>query len=268
MMEATNDVTYGLPIMMTVMMAKWVGDMLSEGMFDLYIDLNRIPFLLWEPPSYMAKLTAEQVMKSSVVQFREVERVGLIYDILAETTHNGFPVVNEDGKFVGFILRSQLITILRKHAFSDTRSRVVNYYTSLSLDDFLQDYPRITALEDITIAPEERLKYIDLTPYMQLSPHSVHPITLVDRVFTLFRTMGLRHLTVVDVDNVPIGIITRKDLVYLEDSSVHFHQSTMNLERAGSATYSNQVTLSSPPLFGVAGEEEGFSKSFDGHDEL
>ena len=98
---------------------------------------------------------------------------------------------------------------------------------------------------------------------MQLSPYSVHPITLLDRVFTLFRTMGLRffftsypviseyllkslnscplvffvffllfcffqkkyrHLTVVDVDNRPIGMITRKDLVYLEESSAHLHR--------------------------------------------
>eukprot|EP00008_Paramoeba_atlantica_P009645 CAMPEP_0201497812 /NCGR_PEP_ID=MMETSP0151_2-20130828/67937_1 /ASSEMBLY_ACC=CAM_ASM_000257 /TAXON_ID=200890 /ORGANISM="Paramoeba atlantica, Strain 621/1 / CCAP 1560/9" /LENGTH=106 /DNA_ID=CAMNT_0047888895 /DNA_START=94 /DNA_END=411 /DNA_ORIENTATION=- len=91
------------------------------------------------------------------------------------------------------------------------------------MDDFLQDYPRVTPFEDIFITEEEKVKYMDLSPYMQLSPYSVHPITLLARVFTLFRTMGLRHLTVVDENNEPVGIITRKNLVYLEESSLSLH---------------------------------------------
>ena len=37
--------------------------------------------------------------------------------------------------------------------------------------------------------------------------HSLH------RTYTLFRTMGLRHLLVTDLNNRLVGIITRKDLV-------------------------------------------------------
>lgn len=38
----------------------------------------------------------------------------------------------------------------------------------------------------------------DVTPYMNPSPFTVSPNTSVSQVFNLFRTMGLRHLPVVN----------------------------------------------------------------------
>lgn len=38
----------------------------------------------------------------------------------------------------------------------------------------------------------------DVTPYMNPSPFAVSPNTHVSQVFNLFRTMGLRHLPVVN----------------------------------------------------------------------
>lgn len=42
-----KDITYGLPIMLTLMVAKWVGDIFNEGLYDIHIELKRIPFLHW-----------------------------------------------------------------------------------------------------------------------------------------------------------------------------------------------------------------------------
>ena len=36
-----------------------------------------------------------------------------VHSRLLSTTHYGFPVVTPDGKFVGMILRSQLVVLLR-----------------------------------------------------------------------------------------------------------------------------------------------------------
>ena len=44
--------------------------------------------------------------------------------------------------------------------------------------------------------------YMDLTPYMNPAPFSVHINSPLARVFRLFRTMGLRHLVVVDLENM------------------------------------------------------------------
>lgn len=38
----------------------------------------------------------------------------------------------------------------------------------------------------------------DVTPYMNPCPYTVSPNTRISQVFNLFRTMGLRHLPVVN----------------------------------------------------------------------
>ncbi len=54
---------------------------------------------------------------------------------------------------------------------------------------------------------------LDLEPHMNRSPFSVHHDFQLSLAFRLFRSMGLRHLPVVDDGNQVVGIITRKDLI-------------------------------------------------------
>ena len=54
---------------------------------------------------------------------------------------------------------------------------------------------------------------LDLRPYMNRSPFSVHYDFHSVFCFRLFRSMGLRHLPVVNDANEVVGIITRKDIV-------------------------------------------------------
>ena len=53
---------------------------------------------------------------------------------------------------------------------------------------------------------------VDLRPYMDTSPFSVLETFSIQRAYNLFRSMGLRHLPVVDKCNRVVGILTRKDL--------------------------------------------------------
>uniref|UniRef100_H0Z1D0 Chloride voltage-gated channel 7 n=1 Tax=Taeniopygia guttata TaxID=59729 RepID=H0Z1D0_TAEGU len=131
MMEATGNVTYGFPIMLVLMTAKIVGDYFVEGLYDMHIQLQSVPFLHWEAPVTSHSLTAREVMSTPVTCLRRIERVGTVVDILSDTSsnHNGFPVVesNPDTTQVaglrGLILRSQLIVLL-KHKVGDAAWRL------------------------------------------------------------------------------------------------------------------------------------------------
>ncbi|KAH8945272.1 hypothetical protein BDL97_12G033100 [Sphagnum fallax] len=53
---------------------------------------------------------------------------------------------------------------------------------------------------------------LDLRPYMNRAPLTVRGECSAQRVFIIFRTLGLRHLCVTDSSNRVIGMITRKDI--------------------------------------------------------
>ena len=50
-------------------------------------------------------------------------------------------------------------------------------------------------------------------PYVNQSAISIPSKFSLHRTYIIFRTLGLRHLTVVDDHNHVVGVITRKDLM-------------------------------------------------------
>ena len=50
-------------------------------------------------------------------------------------------------------------------------------------------------------------------PFINISAPKVDENYSLLRTHTLFRTMGLRHLIVIDIYNKVVGIITRKDIM-------------------------------------------------------
>uniref|UniRef100_A0A803YA01 Chloride channel protein n=1 Tax=Meleagris gallopavo TaxID=9103 RepID=A0A803YA01_MELGA len=195
MMEATGNVTYGFPIMLVLMTAKIVGDYFVEGLYDMHIQLQSVPFLHWEAPVTSHSLTAREVMSTPVTCLRRIERVGTVVDILSDTSsnHNGFPVVesNPNTTQVGLGLSA---------------------YPMLLLKDFRDAYPRFPPIQSIHVSQDERECMIDLSEFMNPSPYTVPQEASLPRVFKLFRALGLRHLVVVNNHNEVVGMVTRKDL--------------------------------------------------------
>ncbi|VDO95229.1 unnamed protein product [Soboliphyme baturini] len=123
--EATRNISFGLPIMLTLMTAKWVGDYFNEGIYSMHIQLAEVPILDWDPPQLASCIPAIQVMCPCVTVFREIENVGRIYQTLLQERHHGYPVVDsfdpDDemrpegtfGRLKGLVLRYQLITLLQ-----------------------------------------------------------------------------------------------------------------------------------------------------------
>ncbi len=53
LVESTDQIQYGLPLLVTLMVAKWVGDLFDEGLYDIHIELKEIPLLGWGSPDKM-----------------------------------------------------------------------------------------------------------------------------------------------------------------------------------------------------------------------
>jgi len=148
MIEATGNLTYGFPIMVVLIISKWVGDYFNEGLYDIHIQLAGVPLLGWEPPPLSANTYASEVMSHPVVTLNPMETVGNIVDVLKSTTHNGFPVTDPPdppatgrtfGKMRGLILRSELITLLQHKIFSELYSE---WEGKLDMSLFRKAYPR------------------------------------------------------------------------------------------------------------------------------
>ncbi|PNJ05036.1 CLCN7 isoform 5 [Pongo abelii] len=179
MMEATSNVTYGFPIMLVLMTAKIVGDVFIEGLYDMHIQLQSVPFLHWEAPVTSHSLTAREVMSTPVTCLRRREKVGVIVDVLSDTAsnHNGFPVVEhaddtQPARLQGLILRSQLIVLLKHKVFVE-RSNMGLVQRRLRLKDFRDAYPRFPPIQSIHVSQDERECTMDLSEFMNPSPYTV-----------------------------------------------------------------------------------------------
>jgi len=186
--ESTNEFTYSIPLILAVIIAKWLGDCTTHSIIEEIIEVKSQPFLEWDAPAEFAGTKVEELMHKNVVTFNEVETPQHIKKVLRfcqdpPYKHNGFPVVRQYGKdqgtLRGIISRKQLTHLLRRHKLKEIRPPT-----------------------------------IDLVPHINQWPYTVSPQASIVNVFPLFRLMGLRWLVVTDVDNKVVGIITRKELIH------------------------------------------------------
>uniref|UniRef100_A0A8C4HB77 Chloride channel protein n=1 Tax=Dicentrarchus labrax TaxID=13489 RepID=A0A8C4HB77_DICLA len=96
LIESTNEIAYGLPIMITLMVAKWTGDFFNKGIYDIHIQLRGVPLLEWETEVEMDKLTASDIMEPNLTYVYPHTRVQSLVSILRTTVYHAFPVVTEN----------------------------------------------------------------------------------------------------------------------------------------------------------------------------
>ncbi|KAG7985893.1 hypothetical protein I3843_03G050600 [Carya illinoinensis] len=228
-LELTNNLLL-LPITMIVLLiAKTVGDSFNPSIYEIILHLKGLPFLDANPEPFMRNLTVGELadVKPQVVTLCGVEKVARIVDVLKNTTHNGFPIV--DGGVVaqvgvgngatelhGIILRAHLLQVLKKKWFLSEKRRTEEWevrekFTSIELAE------REGKFEEVAVAREEMEMYVDLHPLTNTTPFTVMESMSVAKAMVLFRQMGLRHLLIVPKfagGGVPpvVGILTRQDL--------------------------------------------------------
>ena len=261
MCEATNQASYTLPMMMAMIVAKGVGDVIMPGITEIGFRLKQYPILQWDTPSVFKFHRVKEIMNHPVITLNRFESIRQLVTVLHQTTHNGFPVIdnpdphhpNRPRRLLGVVLRSQLEEIL----LSDEHLSKLCYLlendpefsappqsksfssiarTAKSNGPYGPSVTTTTTTTTTTTEPgaagasssvvygmgpmeeysEEELSGISID-LGNVYNHclTVHRDVSCSRVFTLFRQIGLRHLIVVDHENVPIGVVTRKDLFFL-----------------------------------------------------
>ncbi|XP_063362160.1 H(+)/Cl(-) exchange transporter 7 [Cydia amplana] len=233
--ETTGQISNALPIIITLVVAKWVGDFFNEGIYDIHIQLAGVPLLPWEPPPLAHNVYASEVMSHPVFTLRTIENVGHVVELLKLVSYNGFPVVDPplaDDQEVhtykrlrGLILRSQLIVLLQNKIYNENEHENANTtWSSFNVDMnmFRKEYPRYPSINDLEIFDWEKTCTIDLRPFMNPSPYTLPTRASLPRLFRLFRALGLRHLPIVNDVNEVVGMVTRKDIARYRVWRHHF----------------------------------------------
>ncbi len=108
----------------------------------------------------------------------------------------------------GLILRKQLQVLIHARVWEQNRR-----FTLAEFRGLMARQSNDTLALDRALTMEDRRARINLAPYMNRSPFSIHRDFWSIYAYRLFRSMGLRHLPVVDDDDQVVGMITRKDLI-------------------------------------------------------
>jgi hypothetical protein len=127
-LEGTGAVKQLMPIILTTVVSKWVGDSFNEGLYHTALELKHIPFLEPQERRRNRNKSAQDVMtpagrrNDGLVMFDETETVHNVLRKLVDNKHNGFPVLRErpDGRkvFVGLVLRNQAYTLIAERHFA------------------------------------------------------------------------------------------------------------------------------------------------------
>lgn len=227
MVELTNDVQFLLPVMVTIMVAKWTGDFITHPIYHALLELKCIPFLDAEPviirkdhnrsSSGVVNLElycAENAMSTPAKVIHIHENIAVLADLLLTTLHGGYPVIkladNGTEVFVGLISRHTIQILLANTDLFKSRENLL-----------LQEEPEVVpldvrqlvfnvddlvcisheVLETYTLESRYQTLYVDLSPYLNQSSPCVQTKFSLHRTYILFRTLGLRHLVVVDEMN-------------------------------------------------------------------
>ncbi|OIW33510.1 hypothetical protein CONLIGDRAFT_659445 [Coniochaeta ligniaria NRRL 30616] len=208
MFELTGALTYVLPIMIAVMLSKWVGDAFSRrGIYESWIHFNAYPFLDnadqggAELTSSIPDVPVSQIMTRTedlVVLTAAGHTISSLASVLESHPYRGFPVVSDprDAVLLGYISRAELSYNLAT-AVRPPRSlppETEAFFSHQPLAD-----PRTT---------------LDLRPWMDQTPLTLPSRTPLHRAVAYFQKLGLRYVLFVDRGQLQ-GLLTKKDVWYV-----------------------------------------------------
>ncbi|KAI5863069.1 chloride channel [Durotheca rogersii] len=206
MFELTGALTYVLPIMVAVMLSKWVGDAFSRrGIYDSWIHFNEYPFLDSGDDGGGAQnvpdIPASQIMtriEDLVVLTATGHTIASLRGVLESCDYRGFPVVSDprDAILLGYISRAELAYNLAAGSKPPRNlpPETETFFSHQPLAD-----PRAT---------------LDLRPWMDQTPLTLPSRSSLHLALSYFQKLGVRYVLFSD-RGVLQGLLTKKDCWYV-----------------------------------------------------
>ncbi|KAI1393828.1 chloride channel [Hypoxylon trugodes] len=201
MFELTGALTYVLPIMVAVMLSKWVGDAFSRrGIYESWIHFNEYPFLdsgdEGGGAQHVPDVPAAQVMtrvEDLVVLTATGHTVASLRSVLNSCNYRGFPVVSDprDAILLGYISRAELAYNLE---VSGLPPEAEAFFSHQPLAD-----PRAT---------------LDLRPWMDRTPLTLPARAGLHLAVAYFQKLGVRYVMFCERGALQ-GLLTKKDCWYV-----------------------------------------------------
>ncbi|KAG2756096.1 hypothetical protein P692DRAFT_20715982 [Suillus brevipes Sb2] len=216
MFELTDTLTYAVPVMLSVLVAKTVADALEpKGIYDLVIELSQLPYLDAKHEYLWSNLSIKEVTDRDVDVIR-VDRHNTVQSLRdqlqsllnAEHDDGGFPILRpsreEDGmRMVGYIGASELEHALTVAA--DGATEEVRFHTTYSHEELGASYS--SWAEEPRQSEEDPF---DFSIYMDQAPLTIQSNSPLELLHQFFVKLGARYVIVTDTDGDYEGVIDKK----------------------------------------------------------
>ena len=117
-----------IPVIFTAVIARSVAGYISDkGIFEMGIAIKKYPWLDHTENKHYDIIQVKDIMSTPVETIGPKERAGRLVDLLKDSSHNGFPVVDPSTQqFLGLVRRDQLVALLECGIFEndDTTSGI------------------------------------------------------------------------------------------------------------------------------------------------
>jgi len=133
LLEGTGQTKILIPVIITVVVARYVGDFFNHGIYEMAIEAKGYPYLDHHIKKSYDVYKVKDVMSSPALTMNSVETARNVELMLKQTGHHGFPVVDANTKkFLGLVRRDQLVALLECGIFTETSTTLMKDLTRKS----------------------------------------------------------------------------------------------------------------------------------------
>ena len=142
LVEGTGQVKVLIPVIFTAVIARSIAAYISPlGLFETGMEIKKFPYLEHAENKSLDVIKVADIMSSPVECIRPKERARTLVELLQNSSHNGFPVVDPiAGAFLGLVRRDQIVALLECGIFDDDGP-----YVGLHANEYDDDEPIVAA---------------------------------------------------------------------------------------------------------------------------